>query len=160
MPIEIKLAYGDTENIEELFAEYTAALSGMEDNFKQYLQIQDYDSELDNLNEKYGLPQGRLYIVYAEGQAAGCIALRRLSDTECEMKRLYVRPQFRGRGTGKALVDIIVRDAREIGYAHMLLDTLPALAWALKLYENAGFYRIPPYNESPVEKTIFMRLDL
>ena len=134
--------------------------SRKEDNFKQYLQIQDYDSELDNLNEKYGLPQGRLYIVYAEGQAAGCIALRRLSDTECEMKRLYVRPQFRGRGTGKALVGTIVRDAREIGYAHMLLDTLPVLAWALKLYENAGFYRIPPYNESPVEKTIFMRLDL
>jgi ribosomal protein S18 acetylase RimI-like enzyme len=124
------------------------------------LHLQNYDHELENLEEKYGMPDGRLYIACLGHQAAGCIDLRRLNDTESEMKRLYIKPSYRGAGLGKILIDRVIGDAREIGYRAMLLDTLPVLKAAMKLYENAGFYRIPPYNNSPAEKTIFMRLDL
>ena len=140
--------------------QYIKLLCNLENDFQDYLDLQDYNYELNNLNEKYGLPYGRLYIAYINNQAAGCIALRQMSDTECEMKRLYVRPEYRGKQIGKALVEIIINDAKKIGYQSMLLDTIPALKTAIDLYENMGFYKIPPYNNSPVEKTVFMKLDL
>ena len=160
MSLEIKLAYDDTVNIEQLFTEYTELLVRLESDFGSYLQLQNYDSEVDNLNEKYGLPRGRLYIAYLEGRAAGCIALREISKTECEMKRLYVRPEFRGHNIGEALVETIISDATEIGYHCMLLDTFPALEKAIKLYEKMGFYSTLPYSNSPIEHAIFMKLDL
>ena len=160
MHLEIKLAYDDTDNIKQLFVEYTKFLVELDSDFREVLQGQNYDSELDNLSEKYGLPGGRLYIAYFEKQAAGCIALRRISDTECEMKRLYVRPQFRGNRLGEALVAKIIDDAKEIGYHSMLLDTLPSLKRAIQLYESIGFYRISAYNNNHVEHTVFMKLDL
>jgi ribosomal protein S18 acetylase RimI-like enzyme len=158
--MEIRLAYDDTENIKQLFAEYTSLLVSLENGFEDYLRLQDYDGEVDDLTGKYGLPEGRLYIAYVDARAAGCIAIRRLSETECEMKRLYVKPAFEGNKIGETLVQTVIRDAKEIGYQYMLLDTLPSLKKAMKLYEKTGFYRIPPYNDSPVESTLFMRLDL
>ena len=160
MHINITPGYDDVPSVKILFDEYTQLLADVCDKFYVYLNIQGYDSELENLGTKYGLPCGRLYIAYAEGQAAGCIALRKLDESSCEMKRLYVRPEHRGAGIARQLVDIIIRDAKDIGYRHMLLDTLPALKAALQLYEDLGFYRIAPYNDSPVDDTIFMRLDL
>jgi len=160
MPLEIRLAYDDISGIKELFAEYVKLLFGLERNFQDYLDLQAYDDEVDSLNEKYGLPSGRLYIAYFENQAAGCIALRGINDTDCEMKRLYVRPKFRGNKIGAALVEAIVRDAKEIGYRSILLDTLPSLEKAIALYESVGFYEIPPYNDSPAQSTVFMKLDL
>ena len=160
MAVNISLAYNDIKNIKELFSEYVKLLCYLENDFQDYLDLQDYNNELDNLNEKYGLPNGRLYIAYIDNQAAGCIALRQLSDSECEMKRLYVKPEYRGKQIGKSLVEIIINDAKEIGYKSMFLDTIPALKTAIDLYENMGFYQIPPYNNSPVEKTVFMKLDL
>ena len=160
MVLNISLAYGDLSNIRELFTEYVKMLFDLESDFQKYLDLQNYDNEFDNLNEKYGLPNGRLYIAYSDNQAAGCIALRQMSDTECEMKRLYVKPEFRGKQIGKALVEVIINDAKKLGYQSMLLDTIPALKAAIVLYENMGFYRIPPYNSSPVDKTVFMKLDL
>ena len=160
MALNIHLAYNDIDNIKELFSEYVKLLCYLENDFQDYLNLQDYNNELDNLNEKYGLPNGRLYIAYIDNKAAGCIALRQLSDTDCEMKRLYVRPEYRGNQIGKALVEIIINDAKKIGYQSMLLDTIPALKTAIDLYENMGFYKIPSYNNSPVEKTVFMKLDL
>ena len=160
MPIEIKLAYDDTDNIKELFAEYIKLLFDLESGFQHYLDLQGYENEIGNLNEKYGLPNGRLYIAYVNNQAAGCVALRQINDTECEMKRLYVRPEFSGNKIGEALVETIISDAKEIGYQFMLLDTFPSLHKAIKLYEKKGFCKIPPYNNSPIDNTVFMKLDL
>ena len=106
------------------------------------------------------VPDGRLYIAWCDGQPAGCIALRRLDDTTCELKRLYVRPAFRGRGIAGVMMQRILDDARAIGYTVMLLDTLPFLTSAIKMYRALGFYDIPPYNDSPLDTTIFLRLDL
>lgn len=160
MPFEIRPAYGDTDNIKELFAEYTEMLFNLESKIKHYLNLQDYESELKDLNKKYGPPDGRLYIAYSGGQAVGCVALRKMNREECEMKRLYVRPRFRSLGIGRALVDLIIGDAGKIGYQYMFLDTLPGLTEAVKLYELAGFYRIPAYNNTPIENTIFMKINL
>ena len=91
---------------------------------------------------------------------AGCIALRPLSDTECELKRLYVKDTFRGQGIAEHLVEKLIDDAREMGYDAMLLDTLPFLKGALHLYAKLGFQEISPYNNSPMETSIFLKLDL
>ena len=91
---------------------------------------------------------------------AGCIALRKLDEQCSELKRLYVRPQFRGSRIGEALVHRVLSDAREIGYRHVLLDTLPFLRSAIGLYRRVGFYEIPCYNDSPMDNTIFMQYDL
>jgi len=159
MSLEIKLGYEETDSIKELFEEYTRLLVDLESDFQNYLELQNYDGEIDNLNEKYAMPNGRLYISYLDNRVAGCIALKPISAAQCEMKRLYVRPQFRGNGIAQALVEIIINDAKKIGYQCMLLDTFPALKNAIRLYEKMGFYRIPPYNNSPVNDTVFMRLD-
>ena len=160
MSLEIKLAYYDKENVKQLFDEYTKLLVDLESAFQDYLHLQNYDDEINSLQEKYGLPNGRLYIAYVNNQAAGCVALRQINDTECEMKRLYVRPEFSGNKIGEALVETIISDAKEIGYQFMLLDTFPSLHKAIKLYEKKGFCKIPPYNNSPIDNTVFMKLDL
>jgi ribosomal protein S18 acetylase RimI-like enzyme len=157
---EMRLAYQDIDSIKMLFSEYTNMLLSLESSFQNYLDLQGYDEELEHPDAKYALPNGRLYIVMVHNEAAGCIGLRYLNDAECEMKRLYVRPQFRGMGIAKVLVDRILKDAREIGYSRMLLDTLPSLESAIRLYEKIGFTKIAPYNDSPVSDTIFMGLDL
>ena len=88
------------------------------------------------------------------------IGLRKIDTQNCEMKRLYVRPSFRGKKIGGFLVEKIIADAREIGYTYMLLDTLPFLESACAIYQKAGFYEIPSYNDSPMDASIFMKLDL
>ena len=90
----------------------------------------------------------------------GCIALRKLDEERCEMKRLYVRPAFRGRHIARRLVDQIIANARMIGYRRMLLDTLPCLEDAVRMYRKLGFRDIPCYNDSPMDITLFMGLDL
>ena len=118
------------------------------------------EEELKHLREKYGMPEGRLYLAYCGGQLAGCIGLRKIDDVRCEMKRLYVRPEFRGKCIGSMLIQKIIEDAKEIGYQHMLLDTLPFLESAVHMYKKWGFYEIESYNDSPMETSIYMRLDL
>lgn len=158
--MELKLGYDTPEAVRELFAEYTHMLVAHDPYFQVYLDLQNYDAELADLTKKYGLPDGRLYVAWCDGQPAGCIALRRLDDTTCELKRLYVRPAFRNRGIAGAMMQRILADARAIGYTAMLLDTLPFLTRAIKMYRALGFYDIPPYNDSPLDTTIFLRLDL
>ena len=160
MQFDIRYACDDIINARELFAEYAKLLVEAESRIVYYLDLQGYDSEAENLDEKYGLPDGRFYIAYLEGKAAACIALRKMNDAECELKRLYVKAEFRGQGIATALLELVIADARDIGYRFMLLDTLPALKEALKLYEKKGFYRIGPYNDNPVEDSVFLRLDL
>ncbi len=160
MNIRIVYGYDYKDEIKSLFTEYTQYLVENDSKFKEYLEIQKYDNEIDNLEDKYGMPWGRLYIAFYENQVAGCIALRKLNETECEMKRLYVKPEFRNKGIAKMLVKKVVSDSKEIGYSSMLLDTLPFLQTAIKMYRKMGFYEIGCYNDSPLDSTIYMKLDL
>lgn len=160
MSLELIPAYNRAEEILSLFTEYTRMLVSHDPSFQIYLDIQHYADEIRDLQAKYGQPDGRLYLALWEGEVAGCIALRKLDEQRCEMKRLYVRPAFRGHRIGDALIDRIIRDAKAIGYRYMLLDTLPFLESAIHMYRKRGFYEIPCYNDSPVETTIFMQYDL
>lgn len=160
MDIEIVPAYKHTQEITALFSEYTDMLVANDRSFQEYLAIQRYDEEINHLEEKYGMPFGRLYLAYCNGEAAGCIGLKKIDEKNCEMKRLYVRPQFRAHKIGKLLVEKIIMDAKEIGYSHMLLDTLPFLESAIHMYEKFGFTTIDCYNDSPMSTSIYMRLDL
>ena len=160
MSVKIVHGYELKEEVKALFTEYTDFLVSGDSEFKKYLEIQKYDHEVENLEGKYGLPNGRLYVAYFENQIAGCIALRKLNDTQCEMKRLYVKPEFRNKGIAKKLVEKIISDAGGIGYSEMLLDTLPFLQTAIRMYKKIGFYEIDCYNDSPLDNTIYMKLDL
>ena len=108
MDIKLKLAYEETECVRELIEEYMQMLVRMDPDIETYLRMQDSEKELRNLKEKYKKPDGRLYLAYVEGMPVGCIGLRRLKGKECEMKRLYVRPEFRGMHIGDALVRKII----------------------------------------------------
>ena len=160
MSVKILLAYDFPEEIKLLFSEYTDILIEGDPSFKEYLEIQNYDDELKHLEKKYGLPYGRLYLVYYNNEVAGCIGLKKIDEKNCEMKRLYVRPKFRGKQIGEQLIEKIIKDAKEIGYSYMLLDTLPFLKGAIYLYKKYGFYEIPSYNNSPMNTSIYMKLDL
>lgn len=160
MSLRLILACGHVREVGELFSEYTDMLIAGDSSFKRYLDIQNYDDELEHLESKYGFPWGRLYLAYWENKPAGCIGLRKLDSQNCEMKRLYVRPEFRGRHIGNCLVQRVIEDARKIGYSHMLLDTLPFLKSAIHLYKEYGFYETEKYNDSPLENSIYMRLNL
>ncbi len=160
MSIEIVYGYELRDEVKALFTEYTDFLVSGDNEFRKYLEIQKYDHEVENLEEKYGLPFGRLYVAYFEDEIAGCIALRKLNDSQCEMKRLYVKPQFRNKGIAKFLVEMIISDAKEIGYDSMLLETLPFLTTTIEMYKKIGFYEIGCYNDSPLDNTIYMKLDL
>ena len=154
-------AYDRIEDIRSLFSEYTDMLVSINPEFHLYLDIQHYDDEKENPSLKYALPEGRLYLdISDDGIARGCIALRKLFDGKGEVKRLYVRPEYRGNGIATALVERIIEDARDIGYKELYLDTLPELESAVKLYKSFGFEETGQYNDSPVDKTIFMKLSL
>lgn len=153
-------AYEYKKEIKSLFEEYTTMLIENDGAFAGYLKLQNYDDELEHLEKKYGLPGGRLYIAFAGGAAAGCVAIRKIDGGSCELKRLYVRPQFRYNGLGRMLLEKAVGEARAAGYKQMLLDTLPFLQSALKMYRAYGFYETEPHGYSPMATSIYMRLDL
>lgn len=160
MGLKILPAYEYLEEIRVLFFEYTALLIAGDGTFKEYLAVQNYDEEISHLSRKYGLPGGRLYIAFYDGEAAGCVGLRKIDEKNCELKRLYVKPALRGKHIGNTLIKQIIKDAKEIGYSHILLDTLPFLTSALCLYKACGFYEIPSYNNSPMSTSIYMKRDL
>lgn len=142
----------------ELFLEYAEALS-------VDLCFQDFTHELQTLPGKYAPPAGRLFLAYyndtgSSERLAGCGALRPFSSDICEMKRLYVRPEFRGRGAGRALTLALITAAREIGYHSLRLDTLPEMREAQELYRALGFRQISAYCSNPVEGVRYLELDL
>lgn len=133
-----------------LFREYEAWL-GLD------LYFQGFEDELRDLPGKYAEPVGRLLLAYSDDQLAGCIALRKLDESVCEMKRLFVRDEFRGCGIGVHLIERLMADASEIGYHTMRLDTFPPkMGKAVKLYESHGFCPIPPYYNNPHDGVLFM----
>ena len=116
MEITIQPAYQEPEAIRELLVEYTGMLLEQNPAFAGYLKQQNFAAELDNLQEKYGVPEGRLYLVRADGAPAGCVAMKKLDAQRCELKRLYIRPAFRGQGLARRLVERLLTDARSEGY--------------------------------------------
>lgn len=160
MDIELVPAYSHKEEVKTLFSEYTNMLTEGDPSFEEYLKVQNYDEELEDLEMKYGMPRGRLLLAYYDNNLAGCIGLKKIDEANCEMKRLYVRPQFRGKHIGDYLVKEMIKSAKEIGYSHMLLDTLPFLQSAVHMYKKYGFYEIESYNNSPMDTSIYMKLDL
>lgn len=138
----------------ELFLEYGKSLGFS-------LCFQNFDKELADLPGKYAPPDGRLLLAECESQMSGCVALRKLDDRICEMKRLFVRPQFRGKGLGGALADRIISEARQIGYTHMRLDTVePFMKDAVAMYRRLGFREIAPYCDNPMAGALYMELQL
>lgn len=132
--------------------------------YQQWLDIdlcfQGFDAELANLPGAYAGPRGRLFYLEIDGRPAGCICLRPLDETSCEIKRLFVVSRHRGQGLGQKLVLAAIKAGREIGYQRMLLDTLPKMPMALKLYRELGFRDTPPYYDTPLEGTVFLELNL
>lgn len=138
----------------ELIEEYVAWL-GVD------LCFQGFERELRELPGDYSPPDGRLLLAVDDGQIAGCIAIRRIGPETCEMKRLYVRPAFRGRGLGRELASVIIEDARKIGYKKMRLDTLPRrMQQAVSMYHALGFKEIEPYYANPIVGVLYLELDL
>lgn len=139
--------------VRELFTEYARSI-------EIDLCFQSFDRELAELPGKYAPPEGRLFLALEDQQPAGCVALRKIDDGVCEMKRLYVRPVFRARALGRELASETIKAARETGYARMRLDTLSSMTPALALYESLGFQRIPAYYDNPSGCAVFMELKL
>jgi putative acetyltransferase len=132
---------GGLSTVRALFLEYAESL-GVD------LEYQGFAAEVANLPGPYAPPSGMLLLARREGSAVGCVALRRLEETVCEMKRLYVRPVARGAGIGALLVQAVIQGARDLGYREMWLDTLPTMVDAHRLYVRLGFREIPPYGPS------------
>lgn len=138
----------------KLFREY-------ESWFGIKLCFQDFDEEVANLPGKYSTPEGRLFLAFTDEKLAGCIALRKLEDKICEMKRLFVKDEFRGKKIGVALIEKIIEEAKNIGYEKMRLDTFPPkMSKAVGLYESYGFYKISAYYHNPFGETLFMEKKL
>ncbi len=154
----LKIAQAESaQQIEEarrLFVEYGESLGFS-------LCFQSFDAELASLPGDYAAPTGRLLLAESDGRPAGCVALHRLEDGVCEMKRLYVRPAFRGKKLGLALANAVIAEARIIGYRHMRLDTIAAsMKDAVAMYRALGFVEIPPYRPNPIASALYMELKL
>ncbi len=145
---------------EEDYREARTLLHEYEAASEMDLCFQGFEEEVETLERMYGPPGGRFLLVRAGDATAGGVALRDLGDKICEMKRLYLRPGFRGRGLGRRCAERIVDEARAMGYARMRLDTLPSMRAAIALYRSMGFVEIDPYTENPVEGVLFMELAL
>ena len=140
--------------IRELFLEYANSLGFS-------LCFQSFDRELAGLPGDYAPPEGRLLLMECDGEPAGCVALHPLEAGICEMKRLYVRPRYRGKGLGRVLVERILSEARTAGYGRIRLDTVePVMKDAVAMCRRFGFRDIPPYRENPIEGAMYLELEL
>jgi ribosomal protein S18 acetylase RimI-like enzyme len=155
--IMIKIVEANTKEfvkrVKELIREYALSL-------EFDLQFQDFDKEIEDFPGQYASPTGCLYIALDENQPIGCVALRDLGQGICEMKRLYIKPLFRGQKVGKLLAEIIIKTARDMGYDYMRLDTVPSMKQANMLYNTLGFKQIEPYRFNPIEGATFFELNL
>ena len=143
----------ELEEVRNIFIEYS-----------EFLQVdlcfQDFEKELQTLHQVYGLPQGCIILAKQNGQTLGCIALKPIAEGICEMKRLYVRPEARGMGLGRKLVEELMSFARKSAYVSMKLDTVSKLKEATSLYRSIGFTETPPYVYNPLSDVLYFELKL
>ena len=173
------------DEVLSLMNEYVDWLMQNDDKMKEVLANQHLEDEVADFNTKYAPPEGRLYLALVDGDPAGCIGLTNITEQSqqsemanisdhisekeytangslfiCEVKRLFVRPEFRGYKLGKQLMDLIIADAKKIGYKYMRLDSFPFMASAVRMYDYYGFYPIGNYCGNPSPNAIFRELDL
>ena len=157
MPVKLRILGADDhvelEQVRQFFRNYAAWL-GVD------LDYQNFGDEMASLPGAYVAPAGRLFFAEFEGRPAGCVGIRPSSDGVCEMKRLYVEPELRGNGIGRQLALAAIKAAKALGYRKVMMDTLPAMRIAVKLYRELGFKEAPAYYPTPVEGTLFLALDL
>ena len=153
MTIRTAQSASDIDEVKRLFREYAESLD-------YDLCFQNFEQELAALPGAYAPPSGTILLACNDEQIGGCIALRALSDGACEMKRLFIRPQFRGSGAGRVLVHELIAYARNLGCRTMRLDTLPTMGAAIALYRSMGFREIAPYYHNPVQGALFLELQL
>lgn len=140
--------------VRELFREYEQSL-GVK------LCFQNFEQELAELPGHYAPPDGRLLLAEYEGRLAGCVALHKWEGDICEMKRLYLRPVFRGKGLGRGIAEKVIAEARNIGYQRMRLDTIePIMKDAVEMYRRLGFHEVAPYRPNPIAGAMYMELKL
>ncbi len=137
----------------KLFQEYASSI-----DFN--LCFQNFDEELKEIQTMYSPPYGCLLLAYLDNKPIGCVAFRKLEDDKCEMKRMYVKPQYRNKGVGRTLAEKIIEKAKSAGYKKMRLDTASTMKEALSLYRSLGFKEIQPYIHNPIKGTIFLELNL
>ena len=147
----------DLASATEIFREYATRL-GVD------LCFQNFEEELATLPGEYAPPGGAILLAHVDGRLAGCGALRPIADVDyanaCEMKRLFVRPDFRGLGLGRLIAEALLDEARRAGYSAMLLDTLDEMEAARELYTSLGFEEIPPYYFNPLSGAHYLKADL
>jgi len=141
------------EHVRGLFREYW-------DSFGFTPCFQGFGDEVARLPGNYAPPGGRLALLLVDDAVAGCVALRQIDADRCEAKRLYVRPEFRGRGLGLALLEWVIAEARAAGYRQLVGDTMPVMQQALKMYDRIGFERTAPYSADATPGAIYLRLKL
>lgn len=154
--VEFRKAQSENDYVlaRELFVEYASTL-GVD------LAFQNFSNELENISAEYGPPARCIYFVYTlDGFAIGCFAIRKFEDSICELKRMYLRRDFQGKGIGKLMLRKAMAVAKELGYKHMRLDTLPTMESAIRLYNAIGFYEILPYRFNPVAGTKYFEIEL
>src|SRR5574343_2116136 len=145
--------HAEIEHVRQFFRNYAAWL-GVD------LCFQNFAEEMASLPGAYTAPAGRLFFAEVDGKPAGCIGIRPSTESICEMKRLYVEPEMRGLGVGRELALAAIKAAKTLGYRRVMLDTLPAMRIAVKLYRELGFTEAPAYYPAPLEGTMFLALDL
>lgn len=149
--VKFKIAKSDQdfEIGKNLFQAYAKAI-GID------LAFQNFDTELNNLKVQYHEPDGTLFLIYSqENQPIGCVGIRKLDDSICELKRMYLKASFRGKGIGKRMMEESIKAARKMGYEKIRLDTLATMTPAIKLYKKYDFHEIAPYRFNPIEGAIY-----
>ncbi len=148
-------------------AESDSEIAEVRDLWREYwesiglpLDFQGFGAELQGLPGVYGVTGGALLLARYQDQPAGTIALRRLDATSGEVKRLYLRPRFRGQGLGRRLLEAVIERAMAMGYECLYADTLPIMMEALSLYQRAGFERVEPYSNTPTPGAIYLKLNI
>ncbi|MGA8180537.1 MAG: GNAT family N-acetyltransferase [Desulfobacterales bacterium] len=147
-------------NTKEFVEQAKALIREYAESLEFDLGFQDFDKEMEIFPEHYASPRGCLFIAMDENHPVGCVALRDLGDGICEMKRLYVKPNYRGKNIGRLLAETVIQAAGKLDYDRMRLDTIPSMKQANVLYKALGFRKIAPYRYNPFEDAAFFELNL